>query len=173
VEIGRRPHRARCHRETRTDPARSETPSTPGNTSHGNREIPRPPGDRGAAGRTGKSMDTSRSCTDEGSQMVPPERRTRQTKPGDRWRRRCRKGSWPEDRSGSGQAVSTISPRLGSTPEHNELTTRQRISRQLRRKAARQQPVSVLGWHGFDSHRLHQPSLLGQMKMALSLIFAT
>ena len=30
VETGGRPHRARHHRETRTDPARSETPSTHG-----------------------------------------------------------------------------------------------------------------------------------------------
>lgn len=31
--------------------------------------------------------------------------------------------------------VSTMSPRLGSTPEHNELTTRQRISSELRQKS--------------------------------------
>ncbi len=42
------------------DPARSETPCMHGNTSHGNREIPCPPGARGAAGRTGKSKDTRR-----------------------------------------------------------------------------------------------------------------
>ena len=58
VEIGGRPYRARRYRETRTDPARSETPSTHGNTLHGNREIPRPPEARGAASRTGKSEDT-------------------------------------------------------------------------------------------------------------------
>ncbi len=60
VEIGGRPHRARRYRETRTDPARSETPSTLGSTSHGNREIPRPPEARGATGRTGKSKDIRR-----------------------------------------------------------------------------------------------------------------
>ena len=61
VEIGGRPHRARRQRETRTDPARSETPSTHGHTSHGNREVPRPPAaTRGAAGRTGKSEDVRR-----------------------------------------------------------------------------------------------------------------
>ena len=60
VEIGGRPHHSRRHRETRTDPARSETPSTPGNTSHGIREIPRLPVTGGAAGRTGKSKDTRR-----------------------------------------------------------------------------------------------------------------
>ena len=60
VETGGRPHRARRYRETRTDPARSETPSTHGSTSHGNREIPRPPAARGAAGRTGKSKDRRR-----------------------------------------------------------------------------------------------------------------
>lgn len=60
VETGGRPHRARRYRETRTDPARSETPSTHGSTSHGNREIPRPPAAEGAAGRTGKSKDAIR-----------------------------------------------------------------------------------------------------------------
>ena len=60
VDTGGRLHRARRHRETRTDPARSETPSTHGNTSHGSREIPRLPAARGAAGRTGKSEDASR-----------------------------------------------------------------------------------------------------------------
>jgi hypothetical protein len=60
VETGGRPHRSCRQRETRTDPARSETPSTSGSTSHGNREIPRPPAARGAAGRTGKSKDAIR-----------------------------------------------------------------------------------------------------------------
>lgn len=60
VEIGGRLLRARRHRETRTEPARSESPSTSGNTLHGNREIPRPPGARGAAGRTGKPKDARR-----------------------------------------------------------------------------------------------------------------
>jgi hypothetical protein len=60
VEIGGRPHRSRRQRETREDPARSETPSTHGSTSHGNREIPRPPAARGAAGRIGKSEDARR-----------------------------------------------------------------------------------------------------------------
>lgn len=60
VETGGRPHRSRRQRETRPDPARSETPSTPGSTSHGNREIPRPPAAREAVGRTGKSKDVRR-----------------------------------------------------------------------------------------------------------------
>jgi hypothetical protein len=60
VETGGRPHRARRYREARTDPARSETPSTHGSTSHGSREIPRPPEAEGAAGRTGKSKDAIR-----------------------------------------------------------------------------------------------------------------
>jgi hypothetical protein len=60
VETGGRPHRSRRQRETRTDPARSETPSTHGSASHGNREIPRPPAARGTAGRTGKSKDAIR-----------------------------------------------------------------------------------------------------------------
>ncbi len=60
VETGGRPHRSRRQRETRTDPARSETPSTYGSTSHGNREIPRPPAMRGIAGRIEKSKDAIR-----------------------------------------------------------------------------------------------------------------
>ena len=60
--VGRsgRPHRAHRDREMRQDPARSETPSTHGNTTHGNREIPGSPTADGAAGRIGKSKDTRR-----------------------------------------------------------------------------------------------------------------
>jgi hypothetical protein len=60
VDTGGRPHRLRRYRETQADPARSETPSTYGSTSRGNREIPRPPAPRGIAGRTGKSEDARR-----------------------------------------------------------------------------------------------------------------
>ena len=60
VDTGGRLHCSRRFRETRTNPARSETPSTHGSTSHGNREIPRPPAARGAAGRIGKSEDARR-----------------------------------------------------------------------------------------------------------------
>ena len=60
VDTGGRPHRSRRNRETREDPARSETPSTHGSTSHGNREISRPPAARRTAGRTGKSKDARR-----------------------------------------------------------------------------------------------------------------
>ena len=60
VETGGRPHRSRRQRETRADPARSETPSTHGSTSRGSREIPRPPAAEGVAGRTGKSEDAIR-----------------------------------------------------------------------------------------------------------------
>ena len=48
------------YREVRRGPARSETPSTYGSTSHGNREIPCPPGAASAPGRVGKSKDTRR-----------------------------------------------------------------------------------------------------------------
>ena len=42
VRVSRRPHR-RCRiGEAAPDPARSQTPRTRGNISHGNREIPRP-----------------------------------------------------------------------------------------------------------------------------------
>ena len=55
-----RPHQQRRYREALRDPARSETPSTHGNTSHGSREIPSPPTVDGTAGRVGKSKDVRR-----------------------------------------------------------------------------------------------------------------
>jgi hypothetical protein len=58
-ESGRR-HLPGRNREARRDPARSETPSTHGRTSHGNREIPRSPAESHAAGRIGKSKDVRR-----------------------------------------------------------------------------------------------------------------
>ena len=60
VDACGRPHRLRRQRKTQADPARSETPSTYGSTSHGNREIPQSPASRGTAGRTGKSKDARR-----------------------------------------------------------------------------------------------------------------
>jgi len=53
-------HPVRRYRETQRDPARSETPSTYGNTSHENREIPWSPAAADAAGRVGKSIDARR-----------------------------------------------------------------------------------------------------------------
>ena len=49
-----RPHRACRYRETCSDSARSETPSTYGNTLRGNREILCLPAAGGAVGRVGK-----------------------------------------------------------------------------------------------------------------------
>ena len=60
VEVGGRQHPERRYREALRDPARSETPSTYGNTSHGSREIPSPPAVDGTAGRVGKSKDVRR-----------------------------------------------------------------------------------------------------------------
>jgi hypothetical protein len=60
VEVGGRPYLTRRYREARRDPARSETPSTYGRTSHGNREILRPPVGTVLTGRIGKSKDTRR-----------------------------------------------------------------------------------------------------------------
>jgi hypothetical protein len=51
VHLHRRPHRCCRNGEAAADPARSETPSTRGNISHGNREIPRPSGGRWEAAR--------------------------------------------------------------------------------------------------------------------------
>ena len=42
VETCRRPHRSCRNGKAAPDPARSQTPRTRGNISHGNREIPRP-----------------------------------------------------------------------------------------------------------------------------------
>ena len=53
-------HSARRHRETRRDPARSETPGTYGSTSHENREIHWSPAAMAAAGRVGKFKDARR-----------------------------------------------------------------------------------------------------------------
>ncbi len=42
VELSRRQHWCSRHGKAAADPARSETPRTRGNISHGNREVPRP-----------------------------------------------------------------------------------------------------------------------------------
>jgi hypothetical protein len=55
-----RPHRAHRYREVCQSPARSETPCTYADTSHGNREIPSPPRAAVAVGRVGKSKDVRR-----------------------------------------------------------------------------------------------------------------
>ena len=55
-----RPHPVRRYREVYQSPARSETPCTYGDTSHGNREIPSPPRAAVALGRVGKSKDVRR-----------------------------------------------------------------------------------------------------------------
>src|SRR5580700_728501 len=55
-----RQHPVHRYRKVRRNPARSETPGTYGNTLHGNREIPCPPGADSAPGRVGKSKDTRR-----------------------------------------------------------------------------------------------------------------
>ena len=55
-----RHHRMRRYCEAKTSPARSQTPSTYRNISHGNREIPRSPRAKHALGRIGKSKDTRR-----------------------------------------------------------------------------------------------------------------
>ena len=55
-----RPHLERRYREVRQSPARSETPCTYADTSHGNREIPSPPKAAVALGRVGKSKDVRR-----------------------------------------------------------------------------------------------------------------
>ena len=60
VGVCGRPHRVHRHREVYQSPARSETPSTYGNTSHGNREIPGLPRAAVALGRIGKSKDARR-----------------------------------------------------------------------------------------------------------------
>jgi hypothetical protein len=53
-------HSAHRYRETRRDPARSETPCTYGSTSHENREIHWLPTTMAVAGRVGKFKDARR-----------------------------------------------------------------------------------------------------------------
>ena len=53
-------HPTHRYREMRRSPARSETPSTYGNTSRENREVLGSPAADGAAGRVGKSKDARR-----------------------------------------------------------------------------------------------------------------
>jgi hypothetical protein len=60
VGEGGRLRRVHRYREVCQSPARSETPSTYGDTSHGNREIPSPPRAAVALGRIGKSKDARR-----------------------------------------------------------------------------------------------------------------
>ena len=60
VRRSERPHRVHRYREVCQSPARSETPCTYADTSHGNREIPRPPRAAVASGRIGKSKDARR-----------------------------------------------------------------------------------------------------------------
>jgi hypothetical protein len=55
-----RPHPVHRYREVQRSPARSQTPSTYGSTSRGNREIPGPPRTAVALGRIGKSKDARR-----------------------------------------------------------------------------------------------------------------
>jgi hypothetical protein len=55
-----RPHPVHRYREVLWSPARSETPGTYENTSHGNREIPSSPRVAVALGRIGKSKDARR-----------------------------------------------------------------------------------------------------------------
>jgi hypothetical protein len=55
-----RPHPLHRYREKQRNPARSQTPCTYGNTSHGNREIPRSPQTEDVWGRIGKSKDARR-----------------------------------------------------------------------------------------------------------------
>jgi len=55
-----RPHLVHRYREGCQSPARSETPSTYGSTSRGNREIPGSPRKAVALGRIGKSKDVRR-----------------------------------------------------------------------------------------------------------------
>src|SRR5712691_91213 len=60
VGVCGRLHRVHRYREVYQSPARSETPCTYADTSHGNREIPRPPRAAVASGRIGKSKDARR-----------------------------------------------------------------------------------------------------------------
>ena len=60
VAVSGRQHPLHRYREMQRSHARSKTSCMYGNSSHGNREIPRSPAAEGAAGRTGKSKDVRR-----------------------------------------------------------------------------------------------------------------
>jgi hypothetical protein len=60
VGVSGRQHLVHRYREVCQSPARSETPSTYGSTSQGNREIPVLPRAAVALGRIGKSKDVRR-----------------------------------------------------------------------------------------------------------------
>jgi hypothetical protein len=60
VESSGRLYQLRRYCETQQGPARSETPSTYGNTSHENREVPCSLAVDGTARRVGKSKDVRR-----------------------------------------------------------------------------------------------------------------
>jgi RNA-directed DNA polymerase len=60
VGLSGRPHPVHRYRQVPRGPARSETPCTYGSISHGNREVPCPPGAVRALGRVGKSKDVRR-----------------------------------------------------------------------------------------------------------------
>jgi len=60
VEVSGRLYRLHRYREMQQGPARSKTPSTYGNTSHENREVPCSPVEDGTAGRVGKFKDVRR-----------------------------------------------------------------------------------------------------------------
>ena len=60
LEDDGRPHSVHRQCEVQRDPARAETPSMPGHTAHGNREVPRSSPAEGAGDRIGKSKDVRR-----------------------------------------------------------------------------------------------------------------
>jgi len=60
VEVSGRLYPLHRYREMQQGPARSETPSTYGNASHENREVPCSPVETGTAGRVGKFKDVRR-----------------------------------------------------------------------------------------------------------------
>ena len=98
VEEGGRPHLPCRHRETRRDPARSETLCTHGNISHGNREIPRSSAGRGswqtASGSPRTHADDGR--TREVGQLRSTGEAAEQSRT-HRRRRRWREGGWPRE----------------------------------------------------------------------------
>ena len=74
VERSGRPHPTRRQRKARRDPARSETPSTHGSTSPGNREIPRSPAAASVAGPHREVQGRTPMMNDRGksdSSVVP------------------------------------------------------------------------------------------------------
>ncbi len=94
-----RPHRVHRYREVCQSPARSQTPSTYGSTSRGNREIPRPPRAAAVVGRIGKSTQCTPMMNGPVDRLEVPVKSP--NKADNRRRRGWRETVWPKEPASS------------------------------------------------------------------------